>query len=76
VEIRIVDRGRGIPPYEQPHIFDAFFRGSYAIAEQIHGTGLGLSLVKKAVEASGGSVALESRPGSGTTFILTLPGEH
>jgi len=56
--------------------FDPFFRGRCAIAEQIHGTGLGLSLVKKAIEASGGSVALESPPGAGTTFILTLPGEH
>jgi signal transduction histidine kinase len=38
--------------------------------------GLGLNLVTKAIEASGGSVALESQPGTGTAFILTLPGEH
>lgn len=73
VEIRISDRGPGIPPEERKHIFDAFFRGKRAVQDQIHGTGLGLNLVKKIVEAHGGTVDLESEPGVGTTFILRIP---
>jgi signal transduction histidine kinase len=73
VEIRVADRGPGIPAEEQKHVFDAFFRGKIAVQDQIHGTGLGLNLVKKIVEAHGGAVAVESAPGAGTTFIITIP---
>jgi len=73
VEIRVADHGTGIPPDEQKHVFDAFFRGSKAVQQQVHGTGLGLHLVKKIVEAHGGSVRLESELGAGATFIVTLP---
>jgi signal transduction histidine kinase len=73
VEIRIVDRGPGIPPEEQHHIFDAFFRGKRAVGDQIHGTGLGLNLVKKIVEAHGGTVHVQSEPNGGTTFIVKIP---
>jgi len=73
VEIRIADRGPGIPPEEQKHIFDPFFRGSRALNDQIHGTGLGLSLVKKIVEAHGGSIRVHSEPMQGAEFIVRLP---
>jgi signal transduction histidine kinase len=73
IEIRVADRGPGIPRDEQHRIFEAFFRGQRAVRDQIHGTGLGLNLVKKIVEAHGGSVDVESEPGTGTTFIVKLP---
>jgi signal transduction histidine kinase len=73
VEIRVADRGPGIPEHEQRRIFDPFFRGARAIQDQIHGTGLGLSLVKKIVEAHGGSVRVKSAPMRGTEFIVRIP---
>ncbi|MBZ5674294.1 MAG: HAMP domain-containing histidine kinase [Acidobacteriia bacterium] len=73
IEIRVADRGMGIPPEEQKHVFDAFFRGRKAVEDQIHGTGLGLHLVKRIVEAHGGTVSLESEPGAGSTFIVRIP---
>jgi signal transduction histidine kinase len=73
VEIQVSDRGPGIPRDEQRHIFDAFFRGKRAVADQVHGTGLGLNLVKKIVEAHGGTVAVQSEPGAGTNFMLRIP---
>jgi signal transduction histidine kinase len=79
IEIRVADRGAGIPPEEQKHVFDAFFRGKKAVEDQVHGTGLGLHLVKTIVEAHGGTVSVESEPGAGSTFIVRIPaapGEH
>ncbi len=73
IEIRVADHGSGIPAEEQKHVFDAFFRGRKAVQDQVHGTGLGLHLVKKIVEAHGGSVSLESEPGAGSTFIVRIP---
>jgi len=76
IEIRVTDHGAGIPPEEQKHVFDAFFRGRKAVQDQIHGTGLGLHLVKRIVEAHGGTVSLESEPGAGSTFIVRIPAAH
>jgi signal transduction histidine kinase len=73
IEIRVTDHGAGIPPEEQKHVFDAFFRGKKAVQDQIHGTGLGLHLVKKIVEAHGGTVSLESELGAGSAFIVRIP---
>ena len=73
IEIRVTDHGAGIPPEEQKHVFDAFFRGRKAVQDQIHGTGLGLHLVKRIVEAHGGTVSLESELGAGSTFIVRIP---
>ena len=73
VELRIADRGPGIPADEQKHIFDAFFRGRKSLRDQIHGTGLGLNLVKKIIEAHGGTVEVQSEPGAGSSFILRIP---
>lgn len=73
VEVRVADHGPGIPLDEQEHIFDPFFRGSRALRDQVHGTGLGLNLVKKIVEAHGGAIHVESEPMKGTTFVLRIP---
>jgi signal transduction histidine kinase len=73
VEVSVMDRGPGIPPDEQNHIFDPFFRGRRAVADQVHGTGLGLDLVKRIVEAHGGTVRVSSAPDTGTAFIVRLP---
>ncbi len=73
VEIRVADHGPGIPEHEQSRIFDPFFRGARAIQDQIHGTGLGLSLVKRIIEAHGGSIRVKSAPLHGTEFIVRIP---
>lgn len=73
VEIRIEDRGPGIPKEEQQQIFEPFFRGQRAVQDQIHGTGLGLNLVKQIVEAHGGSIRVESETMKGTAFVIQLP---
>ncbi|PYU76227.1 MAG: hypothetical protein DMG49_01810 [Acidobacteria bacterium] len=73
VEIRVVDRGPGIPREECDLIFDSFFRGRRAVEQQVHGTGLGLSLAKKIIEAHGGSIRVKSDPREGTEFIVTIP---
>lgn len=73
VQVSVTDRGRGIDPSELPHIFEAFYRGEYAKERQIHGNGLGLSLVKGIADAHGGRVTVKSSPGAGATFTLHLP---
>ncbi len=73
VLISVEDRGQGIEPEELSHIFEPFYRGNAARASQTHGTGLGLSLAKEAMEAMGGSLTVASRPGEGSVFTLHLP---
>jgi two-component system sensor histidine kinase BaeS len=73
VEVRVSDRGLGIAPSEVKHVFEPFFRGRRAIRDQIHGSGLGLNLVKKIVEAHGGTIRAISVPGKLTEFIVRLP---
>jgi signal transduction histidine kinase len=73
VEIRVADRGPGIPQDEQKHIFEPFFRGRRAIKDQIHGAGLGLNLAMKIVEAHGGSIRVKSELMKGTEFIVRIP---
>ena len=73
VEVTIEDRGQGIPRSEIEQVFDPFFRGRRAVEDQIHGTGLGLSLTKRIVEAHDGSIAVASDPGKGTQFTVRLP---
>jgi signal transduction histidine kinase len=73
VRIAVQDRGLGIRPEDLPHIFEPFYRGAEVTAAQIHGNGLGLSLVKHVIEAHGGRISVESQPGQGSTFTLHLP---
>jgi len=75
VAITVRDEGVGIPPDEQQHLFDRFFRG-HQLADTVAGTGLGLSLVKHVVSAHGGEISVTSTPGVGTTFTVVLPVER
>ncbi len=67
------DTGIGIAPSDLPFIFDRFFRAEVVKQEGISGTGLGLAIVREILELHGGSIRVESTPGHGTTFIVTLP---
>jgi signal transduction histidine kinase len=71
VVVTVADTGPGIPPDEQPRIWDRLYRGDKSRSER--GLGLGLSLVKAIVEAHGGRVAVEAAPGRGSRFELRLP---
>ncbi len=73
VRITVSDHGPGIPPNELPHIFDPFYRGGEALSKQIHGNGLGLSLVKRIVTAHGGQVTVVTKAGAGSAFTIELP---
>jgi two-component system sensor histidine kinase BaeS len=72
VDIDVEDRGPGIDPADLPHVFEPFYRGRRAIADQVPGSGLGLAVVRGVTEAHGGSVSVRSRPGAGATFTLHL----
>lgn len=70
VTLKIMDRGGGIPTDDEPHIFEMFYRGSNA--GSVPGTGVGLYVVRLAVEAHGGEVRLETGT-TGTTVVVHLP---
>ena len=71
IEIQIQDEGIGIPEEDQLRLFEAFHRATNV--EGIPGTGLGLVIVKNAVDLHGGSITINSKVGEGTTFTVTLP---
>jgi signal transduction histidine kinase len=73
--VGVGDKGVGIPPGEQKKIFQKFVRGADAKRAGVRGVGIGLALVKRIVEAHGGSVQLESEPGRGSTFTIVLPAQ-
>jgi signal transduction histidine kinase len=73
IVISVADKGRGIGPDELSRIFEPFYRGREAVAEQIHGNGLGLSLVKQTLTAHKGRVAVTSEVGKGSVFSIHLP---
>jgi signal transduction histidine kinase len=76
MRITVEDRGLGIAAEDRKHIFEPFYRGREAVARQIQGSGLGLHLVRRIVEAHGGSVSVQSEPGQGSTFTIDLPAVH
>jgi signal transduction histidine kinase len=76
VEVGVTDRGIGIAADEQDRIFEPFYRAPAVVAAQVQGAGLGLSLVKRIVEAHGGVISVESAPGHGTTFTVKLPADR
>jgi two-component system phosphate regulon sensor histidine kinase PhoR len=71
--LTVCDNGPGIPPADLPHIFDKFYRAQTEATKDVEGSGLGLAIVKAIVEQHGGQVAVESVPGEGSCFSLTLP---
>jgi len=73
IRIQVEDKGAGIDPADIGHIFQPFYRGRKPVANQIRGAGIGLSLVKRIIEANGGSVAVHSVLGKGSCFTLTIP---
>ncbi len=74
IRISVEDGGIGIPKSEQRRIFEPFYRSKEVVDAQIHGNGLGLSLVRQIVDAHGGTVRVESEPGKGSKFTIEIPG--
>ena len=73
VRVVVADKGMGISASDQARIFEPFYRGGDAVDAGIQGAGLGLSLVQRIVEVHGGRVAVSSKPGAGSEFIVHLP---
>jgi PAS domain S-box-containing protein len=72
IVMQVCDTGVGVPPGDQPYIFDKFYRAE-AVADSHKGTGLGLAIVKSVVERHQGRIWVESEPGKGSTFTVVLP---
>ena len=71
--LTVSDEGIGISPEDQEHLFTEFFRSTNPVAVALPGTGLGLAIVRRIVERHGGWIDVESAPGVGSTFRVTLP---
>ncbi len=73
VKLEVVDHGIGIPLQEQAKIFEKFYRVGDPLVHNTKGSGLGLSLVQHIVKAHGGQVSVDSSPGEGSKFTISLP---
>ena len=71
--VAVRDEGLGIDEETKAHMFDEFRRGNQALAQQISGSGLGLSIVREVLEHAGGRITVRSAPGEGSTFSVWLP---
>ncbi len=72
-QVAVIDTGIGIKKEDQEHVFEAFVQGETLSDRKKEGTGLGLTLTKRFVEAIGGRIWMESEYGKGSTFIFTIP---
>ena len=73
VQVTVVDSGEGIPEEELGHIFNRFYRVNKARERESGGTGLGLAIAKEFIQAHGGFIYVESKPGVGSRFRILLP---
>jgi signal transduction histidine kinase len=73
VQLTVQDSGEGITPTALPYIFDRFYRGDPARQANEGASGLGLAIAKSLITAHGGTIAVMSQPGQGTTFTINLP---
>jgi signal transduction histidine kinase len=73
VEVSVSDTGEGIPAEDLPHIFERFYRVDKSRARATGGSGLGLTIAKRLVEAHGGTITAQSELGKGSRFSFTLP---
>jgi signal transduction histidine kinase len=73
VVLTVRDSGIGISPEDQGKLFTEFFRSTNPVAVAVPGTGLGLAIVRRIVERHHGDIEVESAPGAGSTFRVTLP---
>jgi signal transduction histidine kinase len=73
VSIAVSDSGIGIGPEDVEKVFEKFYRCQNAVASHVKGSGLGLPITREVARLHGGDVTVESEPGSGSTFTLTLP---
>jgi signal transduction histidine kinase len=75
VHVDVVDRGIGIAQEDVPNLFTRFYRAEGS-SRPIQGLGLGLYITRRIIVALGGTIAVESQVGTGSTFTVTLPREH
>jgi signal transduction histidine kinase len=73
VRLCVRDNGAGIAPEDLPYVFERFYRGDEARQQEDGASGLGLAIAKSLVEAHGGSIAVESVLGKGTSFTVSIP---
>jgi signal transduction histidine kinase len=73
VELEVSDQGRGIDAAQHERIFERFYQADAQSTRDVGGFGIGLSLVRRFVEAHGGTVTVRSTPGAGATFTVRLP---
>jgi signal transduction histidine kinase len=73
VELRVLDRGPGVPRGCEQKIFEQFYRANDSLSSGIQGSGLGLTLARQIVRAHGGELRYEPRDGGGSCFVVSLP---
>ena len=71
LHIAVQDQGSGVAPEDAPRIFERFYRGGAGAT--VPGSGLGLAIARNLARLHGGDISVDSRPGQGSTFTLSLP---